>query len=272
MATSQRRGGSKPKWGDLTTTRIVVPKIYADRLEQFARDLMAGIEPETRLLVLPSEASIEIARGLAIGYARNKRTRLMDASKRPTAAIAQLKALDRSFWGQTEPLSIDRLQGYCGRVAAIYWGSFGSCLKFPGFWAGEKALPSSGNLCLEFLDRRLVEVCGEILSEVGISADSQGFLHGKLAADLAFVFEAQVRDTCLVNAVNLAQIFLKDFEGLEELSAPIKAKLDRILAEKLATKSQGGLLWRETLVAESKKILLAIEGILPYEPIIFRNN
>ena len=269
---SRKGSGNKPKWGNQPTSRITVPTAYLDRLEEYALRIQSGIDLESRVLILPLEATIQIGRGLAIGYTRNKRTRLMDAIDRPTTAIAELSTLEKSFLNNTGQQSIQSLLGYCGKVGSIYWGSFDRCLKFPGFSDEEHGAVSPVKVCLHWLKFRLEKECGEILSEVAIFPDSQGILHGKLALDLAFTFEAQVCDTILINCVNRQRIGLKDFDNLTELPRSVKTILDESFGDKLRAKAQGGYTFREVILAEVKKILLAIKGILAYEAIVFRGQ
>ena len=98
---SRKGSGNKPKWENQPTSRITVPTAYLDRLEEYALRIQSGIDPESRVLILPPEAAIQIGRGLAIGYARNKRTRLMDAIDRPTVAIAELRTFTSVNIGTT---------------------------------------------------------------------------------------------------------------------------------------------------------------------------
>lgn len=269
---SRKGSGNKPKWGNQPTSRITVPTAYVDRLEEYALRIQSGTDPESRILVLSPEAAIQIGRGLVIGYARNKRTRLMDAIDRPTNAIVELRAIEKSFLNNTAPRTVQSLLGYCGKVASIYWESFDRCLKFPGFSDEEYGAASPVKICLHWLKVRLEAECSAILSEVVITTDSQGVLHSKLASDLAFVFEAQVCDTILINCVNRQRIGLKDFDDLTELSRSVKTILDESFDDKLRAKAQGGYTFREAILAEAKKLLLALKGTLPYEAIAFRSQ
>ncbi|MGL5876770.1 MAG: CRISPR-associated endonuclease Cas1 [Xenococcaceae cyanobacterium] len=269
---SRKGSGNKPKWGNQPTSRITVPTAYLDRLEEYALRIQSGIDPESRILILPPEVTIQIGRELAIGYARNKRTRLMDAIDRPTATITALRTLEKSFLNNTAQQSIQSLLGYCGKVGSIYWQSFDRCFKFPGFFDEECGTASPVKICLDWLKARLEKECGEILSEVAIVPDSQGILHSKLALDLAFIFEAQICDTILINCVNRQRIGLKDFDSLTDLTRSAKTILDESFDDKLRSKAQSGCTFREIILAEAKKVLLAVKGILAYEAIVFRGR
>lgn len=269
---SRKGSGSKPKWRNQPTSRITVPTAYLDRLEKYALRIQSGIDPESRVLILPPEATVQIGRELAIGYTRNKRTRLMDAIDRPTDAITELRVVEKSFLNNTAQQSIQSLLGYCGKVGSIYWQSFDRCLKFSGFLDEEHSVASPIKICLRWLNTRLETECSVILNEVEIAPDSQGILHSKLASDLAFIFEAQVCDTIFINCVNRQRIGLKDFNNLTDLPRSVKTILAESFDEKLAAKTQGGCTFREIILDESKKLLLAVKGTLLYKAISFRTQ
>ena len=176
--------------------------------------------------------SLVLARFMVAGKLRNSRQVLMRGA-RETDDAAEREALARAARHIASQIlklpavdDLDRLRGFEGEAASIYFGAVPLLMKgaareaFPFAKRSRRPPPDRFNALLSFLYALVLADCRTALESVGLDPQL-GFLHevrpGRpaLALDLLEEFRAPLCDRLALTLVNRGQLQAKDFDARE---------------------------------------------------------
>lgn len=179
-------------------------------------------------------ACTRIARGIVAAKALNQRGLLQRALRDHGPGLAEsardalAAAIDRMHDIARRALyeaDLDRLRGYEGEAAALYFGTFGHALRVPDdalAFRGRSRRPPMDpvNALLSFIYTLLVHDCRGALEGVGLDP-AAGFLHRlrpgrpSLALDLMEELRAPLADRLALSMLNRRELGIGDFRVME---------------------------------------------------------